>query len=167
MLRGIMIPPDRVAGSGWLGIYGTAQYSVCFGASCVAALAPFSALSAPKSEFYSEMRFARVAPSCQSDAARTAGGECGEVGWPVYGPPGDGCGRSDPWHAQATLSDDVALDFVRSAGDRAGERTQEVEHRAAERLFRQQRERLTIHAADTNHERAEPLAQYRRGQLDD
>ena len=46
-------------------------------------------------------------------------------------------------------------------------RTQEVEHRAAEGLLRQQSERLAVNAADPNHEETDPLAQHRRGKLDD
>jgi hypothetical protein len=47
-------------------------------------------------------------------------------------------------HTKATLGDDIALDFIGSPGDGAGERTQEIEHGAAERLFRQRGEFLAI-----------------------
>ena len=40
---------------------------------------------------------------------------------------------SDARHPEAALGDDVALNLVRPARDRAGERAHELEHRAAER----------------------------------
>jgi hypothetical protein len=76
-------------------------------------------------------------------------------------------GLSHKRHPKATLRDNIALDLICPAGDRAGERTQEIEHRAAEWLTREHGEFLACNARDSGHEGADPLPQHRRRQLDD